>query len=649
MSTKRHNGFSKPSTGLLHSIKQAFELKKNPIPWVKAFSAGLCASIPIFIAVLAGEFSYGLLASLGSFTYLYMFNEPYALRAKKLFFVLLGLSFTVGIGTLLAPYPYILAIVVALAGAFVTFVFGVLRLPGPAAIFFVLAFTITTSMPIDPSQALLRSWFVLLGGLLSLAVAMVGWFFKPRGPETLALKRLYMQLADFIEAVDTNDFSKARHLTLMRIKEAGSIIHAGYISWDKSALYKKLYLLYEEANIMYVNVLKTCAAGEKRFSPQIAHTLRTCATRIDKLDKYNDLEDSLDDVGDSEVANNVKEVKKIINGTSKKIPEKNKIMIPPIRRLFKGSVHQNSIIFLSSIRYGVILFIALLIAFTLGFERSYWIPLSCAAVMLGSTVISTFHRSIQRATGTIIGVFLATALLHFQPDGLLIALYILMLTFLTELLIPINYALAVLFVTSTAIFMTENSTQIFDVGHFAMIRITDILIGCMIGLIGMYIIGRQSASSRLAHTMAKTIRSQIQFMVLLFSEKPKGLALKDSSELRKMQTNLNNLLILFTTALGEVSADKRSLEYIWPVIFSVEQLGNLLVSAMKVDQRVCLTDADLAQLLLVFEMMAKSAEFNQEITIREIPQIDGFPHVVKEIKDLQGALQLREQSITNLS
>jgi hypothetical protein len=163
----------------------------------------------------------------------------------------------------------------------------------------------------------------------------------------------------------------------------------------------------------------------------------------------------------------------------------------------------------------------------------------------------------------------------------------------------------------------------------------------------MYLTGRRSASSRLPHLVAKTIRSQIQFMVLLFSEPPRGLLLSDSSELRKMQTNINNLLILFTTALGEVSIDKRSLEYMWPVIFSVEQLGNLLVSAIKVENKATLSDKELAQLLLVFEMMAKSAEFNQGVTTREVPQISGFPHVVKEIMDLQDALQIRKRALSN--
>jgi uncharacterized membrane protein YccC len=223
-------------------------------------------------------------------------------------------------------------------------------------------------------------------------------------------------------------------------------------------------LLYEEANIIYVNVLKNFASGEKKLSPQFAESLRYCANRIEKIDERGNTEISIVGIEDTVVTSNIKEVNEIINGTSQKITEKIQLHIPSNRQLFKRAIHQNSIVFISSIRYAIILLIALLIAFSFGFERSYWIPLSCAAVLLGSTVISTFHRSLQRAAGTIIGVIIASVLLYLQPDGFLIAIYILMLTFLTELFIPINYAIAVLFLTSTAILMTENATQVFDVG-----------------------------------------------------------------------------------------------------------------------------------------------------------------------------------------
>ena len=51
----------------------------------------------------------------------------------------------------------------------------------------------------------------------------------------------------------------------------------------------------------------------------------------------------------------------------------------------------------------------------------------------------------------------------------------------------------------------------------------------------------------------------------------------------KMRTNLNNLKTLHDTAAGEIPVNKQALEYYWPVIFSIEQLGYLLENAQKLD------------------------------------------------------------------
>ena len=76
---------------------------------------------------------------------------------------------------------------------------------------------------------------------------------------------------------------------------------------------------------------------------------------------------------------------------------------------------------------------AAFIAYFLDFERSYWVPLSCAAVMSGSTIIATFHRTVQRMFGTIIGLLIAGVILSVVHNGYIISLIILLLTFFTEI------------------------------------------------------------------------------------------------------------------------------------------------------------------------------------------------------------------------
>ena len=307
-----------------------------------------------------------------------------------------------------------------------------------------------------------------------------------------------------------------------------------------------------------------------------------------------------------------------------------------------GAFDKNSIVFITSLRYGVILTIAAIVAYLFEFQRDYWVPLSCAAVISGATIVSTYHRAIQRLIGTIVGILIASFVLSFEPEGLLITFFIFLLTFITELFIVRNYALAALFFTPNALIMAESTSLGHSFSYFASARIVDVLIGSMIGVIGVLFVGRRSASNRLPHLISKTIRSQAQILYLLFSGKG-GLSAVRTKEQLKMQTNLTNLKTIYSTALGEIPINKQAVDYYWPVIFCIEQLSYLLEACPKSSKCPVLSDENLAQLLLVFESMATATNRFQLPAKKYIPKIEGFSSIEKEITLLQNALLMGER------
>jgi len=642
---KKKKQSAKTGYSFWQTVIQAFEIKNNPFPLNKAISAGICAALPVLLGVLLGNFQNGLLGGLGGFTFLYMFGEPYVQRGKKLFWVAIGISAVVGLGTLLAPYPVMFSLMLGFIGAFVTFIFGTLKLPGPAAIFFVLCYAITSAMPIDPSLALERSFFVLLGGAFAWLVAMSGGFFNARKLEIHPVKALYGELANLVQAhgEDEETFSEARRLTLDKIETARDKLMAGHTK-HPSKSFKRLYLLYEQANVIYGEVLRLHAKDHRHLPKTFAEAIKNISNNIGKKKKAEKI--LLDDFHEDEdlLAAEILKTQDILAGENTQEVHDVHITKTPVKTLFSERLHKNSIVFLSASKYGIILFIVALVAFSFNFDRSYWIPGSCAAVMLGTTVLTTFHRAIQRTIGSIVGIIIAILILSFEPSGLAIALFIFLLTFGAETFIVRNYALAALFFTPNAIFIAENSTQIFNFGYFAQTRITDVIVGSAIGLAGAYFVARRSASSRLPHLISKTIRSQMQFMVQLFSEKGDSIDLEKNSEVRKMRTNLSNLNLVYRTALGEVPNNKEKLETLWPIIFSLGQLGYLLETAAKEENRAVLRDQDLSQLVFILEMMAQSVKAEGPLAIREIPEIEGFPQIHREMEYLQSSLQLEKES-----
>ncbi len=643
---KSAESVSAKSTSISTTFKQAFIVSKNPFPWLKAFCAAISAALPVFIGLFFGSLEYGLLSGIGAFTFLYMFNQPYVLRAKKLFFVMLGISLSVGLGTILAPHPLAAAIMMGVIGALSIFIFGALKITGPSAVFFILSYSMSTGMPIDQSLAPLRAGLVLLGGALSWLIAMLGWFTNPHRPETNAIHKVYLKLADFMDSVGTVYFNEARHQAVATMKQAEDILRGGYTSWRVSDQYKRLYLLNEHANLLFLDILEISLDRKKTLPPELGDSIRALANSVKVKEKNitKILQPEQVDEAIKQLFRKIYNADAIMNEPMSKIDREVKIVKAPLKTVFLGAFDKNSIVFLSSMKYGAVLMVAAIIAYSFDFHRSYWVPLSCAAVMSGATIIATFHRAVQRSFGTIIGILFAGFILSSVHNGYMIAFIILCLTFLTELFIVRNYGVAAMFFTPSALIMAEYATQVYDFSYYATVRLADILIGSAIGLIGALLIGRRSASSLLPHFIAKTIRSQGQFLLILFSKNNNSIEFEKSRERGKMQTNLVNLKTVYNTALGELFNDKRRLEILWPLIFSIQQLGYLLNSSLKFSKRSILSDESLAKLLYIFETMAIAAEQNQLHIVKLVPEIDGFVKIQKEITALQDAMLISKNS-----
>ena len=80
---------------------------------------------------------------------------------------------------------------------------------------------------------------------------------------------------------------------------------------------------------------------------------------------------------------------------------------------------------------------------------------------------------------------------------------------------------------------------------------------------------------------------------------------KKVSEIKKMQTNINNLKTLYTYRYRRDSNQSKSMWIIIGQLFSIEQLGYLLENCSKVENRPILSDEKLAQLLYVCETYGK--------------------------------------------
>jgi hypothetical protein len=119
-------------------IRDLFTFRESPVRWPIAVAAGLAIGIPIAGLTLLGHPNYGLIASTGGFTALYLSNRTRRERAVLLPFIALGIVAACAIGVAVAS-----SIVLSLVALFVLTVVGSIILLGfgagpPGGLFFML-------------------------------------------------------------------------------------------------------------------------------------------------------------------------------------------------------------------------------------------------------------------------------------------------------------------------------------------------------------------------------------------------------------------------------------------------------------------------------------------------------------------------------
>lgn len=138
-----------------------------------------------------------------------------------------------------------------------------------------------------------------------------------------------------------------------------------------------------------------------------------------------------------------------------------------------------------SVIIGVFVGISLAAAQLLQLEKAYWVPVSCLAVIQGTTLRAVWNKQLHRLLGTGIGLVVIWGLLLLPQDKWSISLTMMVLVFVIEFTVVRHYAIAVIFITPLTILLAEAAT----LGHgstatLLQARFFDTLLGSFAGLAG---------------------------------------------------------------------------------------------------------------------------------------------------------------------
>jgi uncharacterized membrane protein YccC len=397
-------------------------------------------AIPLVLAALLGHPALGVAAAIGAFiTGFTSLQGIYRTRLQAILVAALGMAVTSFIGALGAhSTPGIIA-----AAAVAGYACGTIGQLGPAAATVALnslvAFVLFSSQPLEPAAALQQSGLVLAGGIIQALLLIAAWPIARLDAERAALADVYADLAAYARTASAGSLALPPITPLATARQ----VLADPQPFARAAERARLNRLLEDSEAIR-KFLAALIAG---------HALpKTVAGQLDAIASVLRGKTKAEAVELPEISASV-ELAAYLRDATLAATMVSTGRLPNVHLLSKprpGPYVENHVAWLSrdSLRFAIVLGIAMALARHFQADRGYWIPLT-AAIVLKPDFQTTFVRGVGRIAGTLIGAVVATLALALvrgrealQVGGILLAAAGAYITFFP------NYALFTVAITS---------------------------------------------------------------------------------------------------------------------------------------------------------------------------------------------------------
>lgn len=431
--------------------------------WSIGLRAAAAVAIPGALVVAAGYPNAALYVTYGAFAVLYGEGRPYRVRAAVVATAGIALMLVTVVGAVVGTHApggvaNQVATILTLTVVAIPVVYTVdaLRLGPPGALFFVLVCggaLGATEWGVDPIQILICAG---LGAIAAVIISMAGAAIDRHKPERVAVERA-------VDAVDTyaqpgNATVDARHAAGAAISSAWTALHDAGLSTSSDS-----------------SLVTTMLDTHRRF------------TEIS--------------VGNKMVLDHA-------------IPGDHVLVVrPSIWYRLRRSVRFRSHATITAGRVGIACLGAGAISAAVGLTRPQWAILSALVIVhLGPDRLHGTVRGLQRFAGTVIGLVLFAVLYQLSPTGYALIAAIATLQFCTELFLPRNYGIAVIFVTPIALLSAGVVTLHGSVTAIVRDRLAETIVGVAVAMASMYLIAPRGHRRTFAFTEARIRQAALELV-----------------------------------------------------------------------------------------------------------------------------------------
>lgn len=623
---------------MINYLKSLIKFDKIKIDPLKGTRQAILMFIPLIIGYLTGHFQLGLLMSTGTLAHIYVFGGSARSRLRIVLYSTIGLSIAMALGSLTVTQPLMFGMLLLVVTVIPYFIFSALNIPGPSSTFFIVAFSLPINLPVAPEEALTRGLTMFAGGLFATLVVIINILITKESAEFKAVKNDYMIIKQLVEHFnDESAFYATSRKAVSAFKNADNqFISASLPKGKRSIKFQKLLILHNLAQGIHAELLELNAANNRPLPTEIVEMATYISNMVTNKGENNTLWCKEVDV--SHVYQNLIDyifrVDEIIHADDEKIEHEIDIRVPIYGQHMYQNLTLDSIIFKNTLRYIVIMGIAIFVALVFHFDKAYWIPLSAHTVLVGRHTMHSLERAGARGIGTILGVIALSAILISNPS-IPVAITLLALTAgVTETFVGANYSFAVIFITVQVLLLNGLASQHLTLS-VALPRITDVMVGIIISVIGLVILGRKTASSMLPNSIGEVVRAEAKIFHYLFSTNSYAVQEEGKNEMLLLSVKLSNMSRVYDSANGEIFNHKVSIQNYYPTIYALEEISFMLTRALNNNRRVHIDDEQMGEYLVAFENIAKHFENNNFIFVKELSTLPQYVYIKEALMNIQ--------------
>ena len=246
--------------------------------------------------------------------------------------------------------------------------------------------------------------------------------------------------------------------------------------------------------------------------------------------------------------------------------------------LLRHGFRPHSIAWFTAARLGLAAAIAGIASDGLGLGHPYWSILTATLVLHQWTDrLTTTLRALRRAVGTVLGLGVVLLVAWIDPDPWPMVAVIIGCIFGMCLLLPVNYAFAIVFVTPMALLSIEATGHGGTIPDLLHDRLLETLLGVGIAILVVRVTGRQAEPRLVRAQIRRTIGAIHSVLTALATERtfaPDGLEARAALQFELLTT---------TTVLTRATADISALSAWHPVELALIDLGYAAMSGCWID------------------------------------------------------------------